>query len=150
MTERQATWIWSACTVAAAGLVAWLITMGSATTNDPRASEQSFHQWMHANLKMPEEQHRQLEPFENAYEVERLRLRQEIREAGNALARAVREGSRESPQVASALDRLHAAQGELQRITLDHFFTMRDHLDPEQAERLGQWIHDNILHGSPH
>lgn len=148
MTPRQGTWIWSLCTVAAATLAAWLVTRA----NPPgplRASEQSFHQWLHANLKITEAQHRELAPFEQAFEAERVRLRQEIRLAGDDLATAIRSGSRQSPAVTRALDRLHGAQGQLQRATLDHFFIMKEHLSPDQAARLVQWTQDNILDGSP-
>ena len=147
MTDRQGTWLWSICTVIAAALAAWFITRASPPAPPLRGSEQSFHHWLHANLDISEAQHRELEPFEKAYEAERVRLRKEIRQAGEDLARAIAKEAHESPEVTRALERLHAAQGGLQRATLNHFFVMKDHLNPSQAERLLRWTQDNILDG---
>jgi Spy/CpxP family protein refolding chaperone len=74
-----------------------------------------------------------------------VRLRKEIAEAGRALAAAVRKGQAGSPEIDAALTRLNAAQAELQRATLDHFFAMKDHLEPDQAEKLLEWTHDSLL-----
>jgi hypothetical protein len=86
-----------------------------------------------------------LEPLEAEFEKEREQLRGEIASAGRQLADAVRNGKAGSPEIDAALQRLNAAQGKLQRATLDHFFAMKDHLDPAQAEKLLQWTHDSIL-----
>ena len=64
---------------------------------------------------------------------------------GRDLADAVRRGKSGAPEIDVALTRLNAAQAALQRATLAHFFAMKDHLEPAQAEKLLQWTHDSIL-----
>jgi Spy/CpxP family protein refolding chaperone len=143
-----ATVAWSAATVLVAALSAWLVARN--TLRSGRGpSEQEFHEWLHAHLEMTPAQHQTLEPFEERYESERARLRAEITAAGNRLADAIRSPASDDATVDEALRALHEAQGELQRATLRHFFLMRDHLDPDQAEKLLGWTRDSLLHGPP-
>lgn len=112
----------------------------------PAPEPPDFHQWMHENLGLTPAQHDALEPAERRFEEARREIQSRIDGAGRDLAEAVRSGNGDSPEIRDALRRLHAAQGELQQATLDHFFEMKEPLDPAQAEKLLQWTHDRILH----
>lgn len=146
MNRGTAMALWALATVLLAGATAYVV---SQTVPPPVASAEpesaDFHQWMHDRLEITAEQHEALAPYESAFEADRERLRVEITEAGRELAKAVRGGRRESPEIEAALTRLNAAQAELQRVTLDHFFAMKAHLEPDQAEKLLQWTHDSIV-----
>lgn len=139
--------LWALATVLLAGGTAFLVTR--AIPHDPAtphaAAEDDFHLWMHEQLKLTSAQHDALDPIEKAFEKERTRLRSEITGAGRDLADAVRRGKSGSPEIDAALTRLNAAQAALQRATLDHFFAMKAHLEPAQAEKLLQWTHDSLL-----
>ncbi len=149
--SRKNLWIWSLGTVIAAALIA-LATVRLATpraTPDPRASEASFHDWLHENLGITAEQEARLLPHEEAYETRRRAQRAVIEAAGEALAAAIRESDHaESPEIEAARKSLMEAQGELQRLTLEHFYAMKAHLSPEQGEKLLRWTHDSILDGN--
>nr|WP_226895540.1 periplasmic heavy metal sensor [Luteolibacter marinus] len=134
--------MWATATVALAGVTAFLV---SRPDHHHAGSEEDFHQWMHDQLHISVEQEAALAPFEKSFEKERLRLRDEIAGAGRALADAVRQGDPDSPEIKQALTRLNSLQAELQRATLEHFFAMKEHLDPGQAEKLLQWTHDSIV-----
>jgi len=145
---------WSLGTVLAAAAAAWLVSRNPPPIAIPiedtlaeAPSEQSFHVWLHANLAITDAQHEALLPHETSFENERLRLREEIKQAGAQLALAIQKAGSDNPEVESALRRLQAAQGELQQVTLNHFFLMKDFLEPAQAERLLKWTHDNLLDG---
>ncbi len=99
---------------------------------------------MHDQLEISDEQWTQLEPFETALEKERTTLLEEIDEGGKELAAAIGKGDRGAPEIKEALKRINEAQAELQEKTLDHFFVMKEHLSPDQAERLIEWTHDSI------
>lgn len=139
--------LWALATVVLAGATAFLVSRAipGAPATPPAAEKDDFHHWMHEQLKLTPAQHDALDPFEKAFEKERARLRAEIAGAGRDLADAVRRGKSGSPEIDAALTRLNAAQAALQRATLDHFFAMKDHLEPAQAEKLLQWTHDSIL-----
>jgi Spy/CpxP family protein refolding chaperone len=139
--------LWATATVALAGGTAFLVTRsiphGPAAPH--AAAEDDFHHWMHEQLQLTPAQHDALDPVEKAFENERARLRTEIASAGRDLAHAVRQGKSGAAEIEAALARLNTAQAALQRATLDHFFAMKDHLEPAQAEKLLQWTHDSIL-----
>ncbi len=103
-----------------------------------------LHAWMHEQLDISPEQWARLEPFEKSFENDSAQLLQKIKTGGEQLASAIGEGSRGAPAIQDALDRINQAQAELQKITLDHFFVMKEHLDPEQAKRLLEWTHESI------
>ena len=148
MKPPLATATWALATVLLAGLTAFVVTRSAGrqeSATAPTGSEADFHQWMHDRLEITPDQHKALEPLEHAFETERERLRAEIARAGRDLAEGVRQGDPESPRIEDALNRLNAAQAGLQRATLQHFFAMKRHLDPAQAEKLLEWTHDSIV-----
>lgn len=148
MNRWPARLLWALATVLLAGGTAYFVTRavphGQATPH-PAAVEDDFHHWMHEQLKLTTAQHDALDPIEKSFEKERARLRTEITGAGRDLADAVRHGKSGSPEIEAALTRLNTAQAALQRATLGHFFAMKEHLEPAQAEKLLQWTHDSIL-----
>jgi Spy/CpxP family protein refolding chaperone len=135
--------LWALATVVLATLTSLLVLRWNAP---PAPETGDFHQWMHQHLDLTPEQHKALEPAERRYEETRRQLDARIAAAGRDLAEAVRSGKADSPAIRDALQRLHAAQGELQQATLDHFFEMKEPLGPGQAEQLLQWTHDRLLH----
>lgn len=147
MNPWTARLLWALATVTLAGTTAVFVShsMRNKGTAAMPGSEADFHRWMHEQLAITPVQHEALAAVEAGYEKEREELRGEISEAGKQLADAVRKGNAGSPEIEAALQRLNAAQGKLQRATLTHFFAMKDHLDPAQAEKLLQWTHDSIL-----
>lgn len=103
-----------------------------------------FHAWMHEHLDITPEQHEKLEPIEAEFEKQRVRLKAEISAADLALAQALSEADTNDAALKAALERLNKAQGELQRMTLEHFFAMKRYLRPAQAKRLLEWTHDSL------
>lgn len=143
MKRPTAIGLWALGTVVLATATSLLVLRWKSPTG-PEAPD--FHQWMHQHLELTPEQHAALEPAERRFEETRRELEARIAAAGSDLAQAVRTGKGDTPEIRDALQRLHAAQGELQQATLDHFFEMKEPLDPEQSEKLLQWTHDRLLH----
>lgn len=131
-----------------AGVTAWLVTdwtlhrHGESHARDH--AEPDFHAWMHEHLDITAEQHEKLEPIEAEFEQQRVRLRSEIRTAGLEVAATINEANVDDARLKAALERLNKAQGELQRLTLDHFFAMKRYLRPAQAKKLLEWTHDSL------
>lgn len=137
-----------ACSAALAGGTAWFVTdwtlhrHGESHAHD--RAEPDFHAWMHAHLDITPEQHEKLEPIEAEFEKQRVRLQNDIRAAGRAVAEAIGEINVDEAKLEAALERLNKTQGDLQRMTLDHFFAMKRYLRPAQAQKLVQWTHDSL------
>jgi Spy/CpxP family protein refolding chaperone len=131
-----------------AGGTAWWVTdwvlhrHGESHAQDHQ--EPDFHAWMHQHLDITPEQHAMLEPVEAEFETQRLQLKKNIRSAGEEVARTLSEAGENDGRLKSALERLNRSQGDLQRLTLEHFFAMKRYLRPAQAQRLLEWTHDSI------
>lgn len=148
--NRSRLLLWSLSTVIAAAVIAYVTVRLTAPSPeaDTAHSEASFHQWLHDNLEITAEQEAILHPHELAFEHDRKRQRETIEAAGAALAEAIRKsGDSEAPEVEVARQKLVEAQGELQRLTLDHFFAMKEHLSAEQGEKLLHWTQESIVDG---
>ena len=94
------------------------------------------HQWIHRELGITPEQEQALQPIEAKYAARRDELMAAIHQANAELARAIREDRADSPNVSAAVDKIHHAQGELQKVTLQHVFEMRSALSPAQYDNL--------------
>ncbi len=157
MTRSLQGALWVAGTVFVAAASAYVTVKLTAAANPPAIlpppspessrpvdSEESLHAWMHQNLEISAEEHDLLLPYEQAFERDRLRLRAEIRQAGQQLAASIRANA-DQKTLDEELNRLNGLNAELRKATLDHFLVMKEHLNPVQAEKLLQWTHDSIV-----
>ncbi|MCB1231874.1 MAG: periplasmic heavy metal sensor [Verrucomicrobiae bacterium] len=140
---------WSLSTVIVAAIAALFVGRWTCReTSSATDSEAGFHQWLHENLEITSAQEEALLPQELAFESQRRDQREVIQQAGSELAQAIRSSDdADAPEVRAALRKLTDAQGELQRLTLSHFFAMKENLSPEQGEKLLLWTHDSIVNG---
>lgn len=113
-------------------------------------SDQDFHTWLHANLDLTAAQAKALQPIEEGFAAEQERLRTEIAKAADDLAHQISHHDQSDPAVAQALERLTRTQAELQKLSLDHFFQMKNELTPEQARKILHWTHDSIVGDHSH
>ena len=143
--------LWSLATVCLAGVVSYFVAretmQHSKDASTEGHSEQGFHDWLHENLEITPQQEKLLLSHELTYEKDRSRIRQEIEATGRELADAIRSFDAGSAEVTAAREQLAKLQGELQKVTLDHFFAMKEHLNEEQGAKLLRWTHDSIING---
>lgn len=92
----------------------------------------SLHEVLHSELSLSAEQEQQIEALERDFATRRRALELEMRGANAELASAMREEHAYGPRVTAAVERFHAAMGELQSETMEHVFAMREVLTPEQ------------------
>jgi len=96
----------------------------------------SAHIQIHQKLGLTPEQEKRLEPIEQRFAQQKEQLLHSIRQANGRLAKAIRDDKSNSSEIATAVATIHAAQGELQKVTLDHVFEMKPVLQPEQYQKL--------------
>ncbi len=89
-------------------------------------------------LHITPEQDKALGPIEQRYAQRRAELTRAIQQANAELANAVLEDKWDSPRVNAAIEKIHAAQGELQMVTMQHVFEMKAVLRPDQFNKLLQ------------
>ncbi|CAN5750514.1 hypothetical protein BH09VER1_BH09VER1_12060 [soil metagenome] len=97
---------------------------------------ESAHDWVHRQLGITPEQTKLLDPIEHRYDERRRALDRTIRQANAELATAILEDQAASPKVNATIEKIHAAQGELQMVTISHVFEMKTVLTPGQYEKL--------------
>ena len=99
----------------------------------PSAPGAELHDVLHHKLSLDAGQQARLQILEQKFAVQRRAIEFELRADNARLAEAMEAEHGNGPQVTAAVDRSHAALGELQKATLAHIFSMRQLLRPEQT-----------------
>ena len=121
-----------ACFIAAiSGVFVGHALLPSAT---PRGGE------LHHGLALDADQQARLEALEQRFAVQRRAFELELRADNARLAEAIEAEHGNGPRVAAAVDRSHAAMGELQKATLAHVFAMRQLLRPDQTAQFDRAV----------
>jgi hypothetical protein len=101
-----------------------------------REDPASAHRWIHRQLGLTADQDRALVPIEADFQARKGELTRRIAQANAELATAIKEEKAETPRVAHMVEKIHAAQGDLQKATLQHVFEMQAVLRPDQFDKL--------------
>lgn len=104
------------------------------------------HQWLHEQLNITDEQDENLVPIEEKFSLKKRELGNKILIANKELANAINRDRKYSDRVQTAVDKIHLAQGELQKATLEHLFEMHSVLTPEQSKKLNALTTDALTH----
>lgn len=106
---------------------------GSWSATHPVETPSSLHELVHHVLDLSAEQEAELELIERRFAARKVELGQNLRTANLALAKAMDADKSYSPTVQAAIGEIHTAMGELQKVTIEHVFEMREILTEEQA-----------------
>jgi Spy/CpxP family protein refolding chaperone len=101
-----------------------------------RSDSVTTHEWIHEQLNLTAGQEKALEPIEEQFQHRKRELLGQIRSANKELAQAIKEDQAYSLRVSAAIGKIHRAQGELQEATLQHVFSMKAMLTPDQYKKL--------------
>ncbi|SNS62143.1 Heavy-metal resistance [Sphingomonas laterariae] len=116
------------------------VVVGREIVVPERPVENELHDLLHQQLKLDDAQHRQIEQIEKDFALRKHALEAELRADNARLAEAIEAEHGYGPKVAAAVDRSHAAMGQLQKETLEHIFAMRGVLRPDQAARFDEAV----------
>lgn len=108
-------------------------------------SQIDAHVWLHEQIGITDEQHQKLSVIEKNFAEKQKVLREKIHVGNLELAAAMLEDKAFSERVAAAVERIHHAQGELQKLTIEHIFDMQTVLTPQQAEKLNKLAADALV-----
>lgn len=126
---------------AVAFVVCWVITPWA----HRMMKTQDMHQLLHKELNLAASQDKKLEVIERRFAERKIQLEASILEAKAELAKAITNDKKYSNRVKTAVDKIHHAQGELQKASLEHLFEMQSVLSPEQSEKLNRMAADALL-----
>jgi len=99
----------------------------------PPGSAAGLHDLVHHDLNLSKDQTVNLEVIEDRFANHKSELEARLRRANRALAEAISADKTNSPRVQAAIEAFHQAMGELQKLTIEHVFEMRELLTEEQA-----------------
>ena len=111
----------------------------------PHHNQIDAHVWLHEQIGITDEQHQKLSEVEKNFAEKQKVLREKIHVGNLELAAAMLEDKAFSKRVAAAVERIHHAQGELQKLTIEHIFDMQTVLTPQQAEKLNKLAADALI-----
>jgi Spy/CpxP family protein refolding chaperone len=160
VAQRPVFWILAAVGLSAltAALIVMLVVRGSLEDfspghvhhheSDPADGNEggTFHDWLHEQLAITPEQEKNLAPIERSYGQSRAKLLARVESGGVRLAEVLGSSPVDQSEIDAALSEIQSAQGSLQTATIRHFLEMKDHLTPEQADKLLQWTRESIAH----
>ena len=121
------------CVIAAFVAAIGGVFVGRALLPGPSQPGAELHDVLHHQLALDANQEARLKELEQRFAVQRRALELELRADNARLAEAIQAEHGNGPRVAAAVDRSHAAMGELQKATLGHVFAMRALLRDDQA-----------------
>ena len=113
--------------------MAGVFVAGNWSLTHPIETASGLHELVHRDLNLSADQEAKLEQIEHRFAARRAELEQTLRAANLALAEAMEADKSYSPAVQAAIDEFHTAMGELQKVTIEHVFEMREILTEEQA-----------------
>lgn len=116
------------------------VFVGRALLPAPVQPGVELHDVLHHRLALDANQEARLKELEQRFAVQRRALELELRADNARLAEAIQAEHGNGPRVAAAVDRSHAAMGELQKATLAHIFAMRQLLRPDQTAQFDRAV----------
>ena len=128
------------CVIAAFVAAIGGVFVGRALLPAPAQPGAELHDVLHHRLALDANQEARLKELEQRFAVERRALELELRADNARLAEAIEAEHGNGPRVAAAVDRSHAAMGELQKATLAHIFAMRQLLRPDQTAQFDRAV----------
>lgn len=122
--------------IAACGLVSWLVVVGVLDRSQWQHDEPHGHAWLRDQLDLSDAEYAAINRFEDAYRSERGQLLAEYRDRIAQLREMLTTEDDFSAEVEQAIHDLHGVHGNLQELSIRHYFDMLGVLPPEKQERL--------------
>lgn len=113
----------------------------------PGVDRESLHPFVHHELDLSAEQERELERLETQYSPRQRALELALRSANADLAAAMESEHRYGPKVVLAIERVHAAMGDIEKATVHHVFAMRAILDAQQQRDFDRRVSETLTQG---
>ena len=94
------------------------------------------HQWLHEALELTEKEEAAIDAFEGDYRSERERLVKEFDSRVGDLRQIIVSTDQYVPEVDAAIHQIHEVHGELQELSIQHYYDMLSVLPPDKQDKL--------------
>lgn len=114
-----------------------VISVRVMTPEDWQSHDQPHgHDWLHHTLGLTETEREAIDAFEDPYRTERARLQEEFDQKVQAIADLLENSEEFGPDVVHAIHELHIVHGQLQELSIRHYFDMLRVLSPDKQDQL--------------
>jgi hypothetical protein len=103
-----------------------------------------MHALFHHDLNLNAQQDKKLAVIEKDFRRQRALYEEQMKLANMELAEAIKGSGYYSPQVQEAVDKIHGAMGELQKLTLQHLADMQGILSEKQNRQLEEKVVEQL------
>ena len=107
-------------------------------------AEGDMHALFHHDLNLNAQQDKKLAVIEKDFRRQRALYEEQMKLANMELAEAIKGSGYYSPQVQEAVDKIHGAMGELQKLTLQHLADMQGILSEKQNRQLEEKVVEQL------
>lgn len=111
--------------------------------------DNGLHEYVHEEFSLSAGQEARLDVIEARFSTEQIRHEYALRAANARLAQAMEQEHEYGPEVAAAIQEVHECMRDLQKVTIEHVFAMREILTPAQQREFDRQI-SNALIGVSH
>jgi|TARA_R110002124_G_scaffold17867_14_gene74278 Spy/CpxP family protein refolding chaperone len=130
------------CMVSAGVLVGQLFKSDDAAYHSAVSGD--MHALFHRDLKLNEKQDKELQKIEKRFYQQKTLLEEQMKLANLELAEAIKSADYSSSEVQKVVDKIHAAMGKLQKLTLQHLTDMQPVLSDEQNRILEEKVVEQL------
>ncbi|WP_339864581.1 periplasmic heavy metal sensor [Paremcibacter congregatus] len=120
--------------------------IGSYFHQDYVRDMENSHPSFHEMLNLTQDQREKLVPLEKKFSEEKIFYENQIRVANMELGDIMNKEKSYTPEVQAAVEKVHTAMGQLQKVTIIHLFDMRALLNEKQAKIFDDYVAD-VMHG---
>ncbi len=107
-------------------------------------SDDNMHMFLHNQLGLSEQQDRNIADIEKEFALRKNNIEKKIMQANIDLAEAIKESGYDSAKAKAAIDKIHDAMGEMQKLSLKHLSDMEASLTEQQKEKLKEKIVEQL------
>lgn len=104
--------------------------------NWSRHDSENGHQWLHKELDLNESEAALIDTLEPSYREERAKLQRVFQERIHVLRNLIVSSKELTPEVRHAIQELHIVHGQLQELSIRHYYEMMDALPEDKQPRL--------------
>ncbi len=106
--------------------------------------DDNMHTFLHKQLGLSKEQDKNIADIEREFALKKNNIEKKIKQANIDLADAIKESGFESAKAKTAIDKIHDAMGEMQKLSLKHLADMESSLTEQQKEKLKEKIVEQL------
>jgi len=128
--------VFVAVVIVACCAVAYFVADWVSQSRSWKHDQEHGHEWLRQEIGLNDSEFAAINAFEAGYREQRAELLGKYREQMRGLRDLLVERNDFSPEVRHAIHELHLVHGELQELSIRHYYDMLSVLPPEKKDRL--------------